>query len=138
MEQRVRPRRTALELGMELCSYKPGMVSQFDNLHKAIVGRSTTYNETVGLHPFAIIVIELKTMAMAFKNDRLIVCLMGFCTGGETTNPVAKTHCATFVSDLTLGVHEINDWMLSVWIKLGTIRIFQAEDVTRKLNDCHL
>src|SRR5690606_3057880 len=61
-EQRVRRRRPALELRMELTPHEVGMIRQLDDLDQAVVGARSTQAQARGAQTFAVVVVELEAM----------------------------------------------------------------------------
>jgi hypothetical protein len=132
----MRPRGTTLKLVMKLRRDKPGMVYQFDNLHQAIVSRTTTHHHAVGFHPFAKFVVEF--VAMALKDDRFPIGLSGFCARYQATDSVPQTHGAAFVSHLALRWHQIDHGIRSLWIKFPAIGSSKPKHVPGEFDDSDL
>src|SRR5260370_31248633 len=117
----MRVSRTALELGVELRGDEPGMACYFNNFDKAVVSLTATIDHAVGLHTFAILVVELVAMTMTLENNRFAIGLLSFRARRQATDPVAQAHGAAFVGNLALGCHQVDDRMGGLRIKFGTI-----------------
>ena len=65
-----------LELGMELAGKKPGMILEFDELNERAIGRSTRNHESLLLHRFTVVHVELVAVAMPFEDFRAAIDLM--------------------------------------------------------------
>src|SRR5258708_39495210 len=130
--------RATLKFRVELCSYKPGMISQFYNFHQAIIRGTFADNDAFGFHTLAVLIIEFIAMAMTFEHNSFPIGLIGLTTRSEAANPVAQTHSTAFICDLALRIHQVNDGIRSLRVKFGTIRIMQSKHVASKLNDRNL
>src|SRR5579883_536571 len=97
-----------LELRMELCTYKPGVIGHFDNLDQAVICRASTDNHASIFQPPPIHIIEFIAMPMALKDNRLAICLLRLAAGGQTAYPIAQAHGAALIRDLALVGHEID------------------------------
>src|SRR5258708_37256288 len=133
-EERMWTSGAALEFGMELRGNKPGVVRQLNNLDQAIISRATADYNTIGFHAFAEFIIKFITVAVALKDDRLTVGLIGPGASRQAADPVTEAHGATFVGHLALGQHQVNYRMGCLRIKFRTIGTGKSQDVARKLD----
>src|SRR3989442_4403098 len=101
------------------------MVGQFYDLYQVIIGGTATHNHAMCLHALAIFIVELVAMAVALKDDRLAIGLVGFCSRSETTDPIAQAHGTTFIGHLALGIHQIDDGIGGLRIKFGAVGAFE-------------
>ena len=90
------------------------------------------------LHSFAILIIELITMAMALKDDGLAICLIGFRAGSKAADPVAQAHGSSLVRYLPLRHHQVNDRIRGLWIEFAAIGPRQPQNVAGELDDSNL
>src|SRR5919201_384944 len=74
-EQRVRPRGTRLELGVELAADEPGVIGQLDHLHQRPIGRETGAAHAVLGEHVAVGIGHFVAMAMPLADLEGAVCL---------------------------------------------------------------
>src|SRR5256885_14483304 len=101
------------------------MIGQFYDLHKSIVCGTATDNQPVGFHTLAIVIVELIPVAMAFKNNGLVISLIRFRPRSQTTDPASQAHRSASIRDGSLCMHKFDNLMLSLLIQLAAICIGQ-------------
>src|SRR4029450_1646977 len=74
-EQRVRPRRSRAELGVELTGHEERVTLELDDLDESAVRRQTREHETLARQRLVVRGVDLVPVAMAFVDDGLTVDL---------------------------------------------------------------
>src|SRR4029453_17718534 len=74
-EQRVRPRRSRAELGVELTGHEERVTLELDDLDESAVRRQTREHETLARQRLVVRGVDLVPVAMAFVDDGLAVDL---------------------------------------------------------------
>ena len=81
VEQRVRPLRPGLELGVELAGHEPRVVLELDDLDEPAVGRLAAQQHARRLERLAVAVVHLEAVAVALVDDLLAVDRGGLRAG---------------------------------------------------------
>lgn len=89
--------RARQQFWMELRANKPWMVAQFDDFDQSMIGGLTANYQTGLFELFAVFVIELEAVAMAFRDLGVRIRHCGFAPRCEKTWVGAEPHRTTFV-----------------------------------------
>ena len=85
------------------------MICQFDDLDQISVGRQTGKDHAVLFKVFAIFVVELKAMAVAFFNFRRSIRGGGFAALLQLSWIEPEPHRPAHICDGALVKHQVND-----------------------------
>ena len=122
-EQRMRPIRPALELGMELAGHEPRVVAQLDDLDQATVGRLAGQQHAAPLERVAVLVVDLEAVAMPLVDDLVAVAAAAFEPGVSLRRVEAEAHRAALVLHVALVGHEVDHRVLGEHVELGRVGV---------------
>ncbi|MOA26996.1 hypothetical protein D3C78_1478320 [compost metagenome] len=114
---------------VELTSYKPRVIRQFDNLNQLVVCGTAGNQQPGGFNLLQQHVVNFITVTMTFNNGRFAVHLTYQAIVGQVTLLATDTHRATQIAffgtdfDVAVFVTPFGDQchhrVLTVWHKLG-------------------
>ena len=110
---------STLILRMKLHTNKPGVVFQFNDLHKVLIGVNTHAGHTIFFVFFKVLIVELVPVPVSLRH---IHCLIYAVRKGillNFTGVFTEPHCPTQPFDLFLFFHQIDDWIFGVRVHLG-------------------
>src|SRR5579872_35612 len=137
-EQRMRIERPRFQLRVELASEEPWMSLQFHDLDQVLIGRKAGREETDAFEALAIVIVHFVAMAMALGNVALAIKRERERTRLDHAWPRAEAHGAALLRDIFLRVHDVDDLIRRLGIDLGRVRLGQAEQIPRGLDDHHV
>ena len=107
------------EFRMELASQEPWVVIHLDDPREHAVWRPATDTQSTRLQSFMISRIDFKTVKMVSLIDfHVAVNRMCETSYFNLAGIGAKPHCAAFVDDISLLIHQLNHRMRGVVDKL--------------------
>ncbi len=118
-KQRVRLERFALEFGVELNSYKPGMVWDLDDFDQAAVGTGARESQAIRLKLLAILIVEFVPVAMSLINVLGIVRLARDAVGIQHRGLGPQSHCATHLRHILLFIKQADHWVFRVFVEFA-------------------
>src|SRR3990172_1578846 len=127
-EQRVRPRGTRLELGVELPAYEPGVIRQLDHLDQSVIRREAGQSHSVLFQDLPILVVDLKPVSMPLADLIGAVRLVSHGGDDDTARIGPEPHGSSQVGDAALLRHQIDDRVRAVGIELAAIGALQPAD----------
>ncbi len=134
-EQRVRPGRPALELGVELTGDEPRVIGQLDHLHQTVVRGRTRHGQSVLLEKLSIFVIHFVTMSMTLFDLLIVIHPCHSRSLAKRGGVLPQPHGPTLLGDLLLRVHETNHRVRRVRVELQRIRLRASTHVSGELDD---
>ena len=96
-------------LGMVLRADVPAVVAQLDDLGESALGIHASDGHTRLLEALAVLVVELKAVAVALLDVRHTVCLCNLRARFHTASVCAQAHRAAHVGDRLLVLHQVDD-----------------------------
>ena len=135
-EERRRPRRPRLELGMELRGDEPWVVGQLDDLDEpALLERPADHEARVD-ELLAVGVVDLVAVPVTLGDHRLVAVHLARARFlGQLDGLRAEAHRAAEILDLLLLRQQVDDRERRLGIHLGRVGAVEAADVTRELGD---
>src|SRR5882762_9553301 len=121
------PRRTRLELRMELARDEPRMVGQLDDLDQAAFLERSGDHQASLRERRPIVVVDLVTVPVALVHDRLAVRVMRTSSVDHLDRLRAEPHRAAEILDLLLLGQQIDHRMRGLGIHLGRVGAVEAE-----------
>src|SRR5436190_1713533 len=94
---------------MELASYKPWVIFEFDDLDEISLFANPRKVHTKFFQNLTIPVVEFVPVTMTLLNIRLFVYLMNEATRRQMAGIAAQAHGSAFLSNLSLLAHNIYD-----------------------------
>ena len=134
-EERMRPRRARLELGVELRGAEPRVVVELDDLDQVLGGEHARDAQAGGLEPRAQVVVDLVAVAVALVDERLAVGLVCARAAAQLDRLGAQAHRAAHVLDVLLLGQQRDHGIERVGIELRRVGAVHAADVARELDD---
>ena len=137
----MRPQRSREKFGMELYSYEKRMLWNFENFHKPAVWRNARCHHPLALELLAVGVIELVTVPVALHDEMPIVGARCDTAGLQCARVCAQAHRSSIfplLRDLLLLRKNHDDWIRSLRVYLGRIRLLESADITGKLHGSQL
>ena len=132
-EQRVRVVGTGLEFGVELHAHEEVVRRDFHRLAERAVGRRARDLHAALFKLFAVIVIELETVAVALLNEiRAVRFLHSLAQNDAGICP--EPHRAAHLHAVLIG-HEVDDGMLAFGVELRGVRVLDPENVAGIFDD---
>ena len=129
---------TALELRVELGAHEPGVVRQLHDLHQPLVGREARQHQAGLLHLGAVIVIELKAVAVTLGDLHRAVEAAAAAALLQHAGVLAKAHGAALFRHVHLVGHQSDDRVGRGLGELSGVRVLPAQHVPGKLHHRHL
>ena len=129
---------TGLELWMELTADKPRMVFELNDLYQSLVWGKTAQNHSLSTKDFTVTIIKFITMSMALGDLLAAIEFKGQGTFLKDAGIAPKPHSASLFLNLPLRVHQVNDRMGSMFIKLAGVGVCEPTDIACKLRYRHL
>src|SRR5687768_11837092 len=137
-EQRMRARRTRLQLGMELTADEPWMIGELDDLDERAVRAHPTQSEPVLDERVPILVRYFIAVAVPLADLGHAVHLGRLAAAREPTRVRSQPHRAAHVGDVLLGFHQADHRVLALRRELARMTVVELEHVARELDDRHL
>ena len=132
-EQRVRVVWTGLEFGVKLYAHEEVVRRDFHRLAERAVGRRARDLHAALFKLFAVIVIELETVAVALLNEiRAVRFLHSLAKDDAGICP--EPHRAAHLHAVLIG-HEVDDGMLAFGVELRRVRVLDPENVAGIFDD---
>lgn len=127
---------TRFEFGMKLAAEHKWMVAQFRDFDEIAVGRlSAVYHARVA-QQVAVLIVEFKTMAVAFVDLVGVVRRVRFGALLQDARIRAQPHRAAQFGDAALFIHQINNGIFRAGMKFGGIGFVAFERAAREF-DAH-
>src|SRR5581483_6183319 len=134
-EERRRPRRARLELGVELAGDEPRVVRQLDDLDEPALLERPGDDEPVVDELLAVVVVHLVAVPVPLVDHRLPVGLVRARAVGDLDRLRPEAHRASQVFDFLLLGEQVDHRERRLRIHLGRVRALEPDDVTRELRD---
>jgi len=100
---------TRLQFWMELYSNKPGMILNFNNLHKFTIGRGSRKNHTMLFKGLPVSIVELETVPVSLVDKEFAIHLVCLRPLFDNAGVASKAHCSTLLLNFFLLLHQVND-----------------------------
>src|SRR3712207_5306583 len=126
---------TRLKLGVELDAHMEAVLIVLDCLHDHIVGGGSTDGQSSFSQGLAILIVELKSVAMTLLDQILAIGLLEHRAVLNLAGVSAQTHGAALADNMHLLFHQIDDIVLAVLVELAGVGIDDTSYISRILND---
>ena len=131
--------RTGLKLRMELCAHKPRVIRKLHHFNNPVVRGSAAEYDSGRLQAIAVIVVHLVTMAVALRNQRLLIVQFRCLAASQQLAGIfAKAHGSAQLNHILLLGHQIDDRVAGLGIEFSGIRVLQAKDMAAVFHNRHL